>query len=212
MARAWEDRRLPRGATSTLAVVFLPLGAALLYPGLPLGAKGLLYSEILGLFRPLLALSFLTLGALPYLLQRSGRTRAAIVALLAASAFFLTALFAPLPRFDSLRSARGLAEVLEPLVREEDEVAVYSDYLHGLAYYLERRITVVDYLGELRFGTTSEARTRAWMIGGSELMERWRGGTRIYLVIDERSRRQSIGPLSGREVGRSGAFVIVANR
>lgn len=211
LARAWETRSLPRGATLSLALLFVPVGAALLYPGLPLSPKGLLYSEMLGGHRYLLGASLLALGALPHWLQRRSGARPAIAALVLASALFLTCLFAPLPRFDALRSAKGVASALRPLLREGDEVAVYGNYLHGLAYYLERRITVVDYLGELEFGTVSEPRTRAWMIGGAELQARFRGPGRVYVVADERRARR-LTPLTGRRVAEVGPYRILSNR
>jgi len=210
LAAVWEGGRFPRGAVLALALVFVPLGVALL-PNLPLSAKGHLYSQLLGGFRYLLAASLILLGSVPYALQRLGRPRQAVAACVASSALFLSALFAPLPRFDALRSAKGVAEILRPRLRAGDEVAVYRDYLHGLAFYLERRITVVDYLGELEFGVRSEPRTQEWMIDGGELRRRWQGTGMVYVVVDKRYPKR-VAAIEGRPIGESGPYRVLANR
>jgi 4-amino-4-deoxy-L-arabinose transferase-like glycosyltransferase len=211
LATIWEGGRFPRGVPLALALITLPIGIALVYPGLPLTSKGLLYSQTLGGFRYFLAASLILLGGVPFALQRLGRRRPAVVAYVVTSALFLTALFAPLLRFDALRSAKGVAEILRPRLRAGDEVAVYRDYMHGLAFYLERRITVVDYLGELEFGVRSEPATRAWMIDLEELRRRWMGPGVVYTVVDRRYPKR-LAAVRGRLIGESGPYLVLINR
>ena len=46
--------------------------------------------------------------------------------------------------------------------------------------YLERRITVVDWEGELDFGKTVE--DTSWMIDGATFWKRWQGPARVYAL------------------------------
>ncbi|MEK6743782.1 MAG: glycosyltransferase family 39 protein [Nitrospirota bacterium] len=84
------------------------------------------------------------------------------------------------PVFDT-RSLKPFAQVLKPLLRPGDEIAHYRNYYQDLPVYLERRMTLVDWKGELDFGMTIED-VSGWMIDEEELWKRWRGPNRIFLL------------------------------
>src|SRR5438067_261397 len=91
---------------------------------------------------------------------------------------------APSPPPGSLdvgRSVKTLALQLKPLLQPGDEVMTYETYYQDLPFYLERRVTVVGWKGELEFGTTVED-TRGWMIDAQDLPRRWNAAHSVYLL------------------------------
>jgi len=71
--------------------------------------------------------------------------------------------------------------VLKAKIKPGDEVASYHTYYQDLPVYLERRITVVDWKGELEFGTEVE-NTSQWMIDTATFWKRWHGSSTMYMV------------------------------
>jgi 4-amino-4-deoxy-L-arabinose transferase-like glycosyltransferase len=115
--------------------------------------------------------------------RRSG-TRGAVIAIAGASLLFLVVMNSG-ARHADVRSLKPLALAIKPLLKPGDEIAHYRDYYQDLPVYLERRMTIVEWKGELDFGTQIED-TSGWMISEAELWKRWQGPTRIFLVSDRK--------------------------
>jgi 4-amino-4-deoxy-L-arabinose transferase-like glycosyltransferase len=226
LARAWEDP--PHARLRPVLAGVMGLGAMLalpfLLPASVLGTKGAAFAGLLGGWRLAVGLALLALALAPFLLERAGRKRAALVAVAAGSALFLSAIAAALPRLDALRSVASIAAAIEARERPGDssgpggpngpgdEVISYGQYAQGLPFYLGRRVTVAAFRGELEFGIEAED-TAAWMIGAPEFWRRWRGERRIFLVTDQRRWKRLRGGLAGAEpVARSGQYLLFVNR
>lgn len=102
------------------------------------------------------------------------------------STLFLFALNCSLPLFDQRRSVKGLASVLKSRLQPEDEVAGYHAYYQDLPVYLQRRIIVVHWKGELEFGTEVEDASN-WMMDDAEFWRRWNGSETIYMVTSRKT-------------------------
>ncbi len=89
------------------------------------------------------------------------------------------------PRVET-RSVKKLALELKQKLRPGDEVASFLIYYQDLPVYLERRITVVDWKGELEFGTTMED-TTGWIIENKTFWKRWKGPNTVYLFISRQT-------------------------
>jgi hypothetical protein len=83
--------------------------------------------------------------------------------------------------FADMRSSKSLALALRQRLQPGDEVASYDTYYQDLPVYLERRITVVNWKGELEFGTTVED-TRQWMVDEATFWKRWDGPSTMYML------------------------------
>jgi len=182
------------------------LGTAfLLLPHVP---KAAAFAGLLGGFAHALAGSLFLMALLPLLLDRAGRSRAALVACGLSGFLFLTLLAAGLPRLDRDRSVKAIAQVLLPRLQPGDEVASYKDYFQDLPFYLGRKMTVAAWRGELDYGMQHED-VSAWMIPEDELWRRWNGPGRVYLVVDARS---APAVLRGALLARSGHVLLLVNR
>ncbi len=115
-----------------------------------------------------------------FALRRFGM-KSGFAALTATTVLFCIACSSAMPHLDR-RSVKDLALTLKARLAPGDEVVNYLTYYQDLPVYLERRITIVDWKGELEFGTTVED-TSGWMIDGSKFREQWRGDRRIYVMM-----------------------------
>jgi 4-amino-4-deoxy-L-arabinose transferase-like glycosyltransferase len=106
------------------------------------------------------------------------------VYIVAAFSLFLIAGSAVAPSLDT-KSLKPLALTLKPVLRPDDEIMNYRNYYQDLPVYLERRITLVEWRGELEFGMTVEDAS-GWMIGETELWKRWQGPRRVFLAAGKK--------------------------
>lgn len=132
-------------------------------------------------FWPVLLLATLALGSFAALLLAKYRGfRVAFIALAACAALVMLEGNAVAPRADK-KSIKELAVTLKPLLKPGDEVASYGTYYQDLPVYIQRRITVVDWEGELEFGTTVED-TSQWMIKSATFWQRWLAPSQMYML------------------------------
>ena len=72
----------------------------------------------------------------------------------------------------------------------------YDNYYQDLPVYLKRRITIVDWKGELEFGSEHED-TSAWMQPASAFWPRWlKNDHRMFAVMRVDALTRAIGPSS----------------
>jgi 4-amino-4-deoxy-L-arabinose transferase-like glycosyltransferase len=180
LAAAWDSRDFPglRAGYSVFLVASLLLAAAFL--ALPYFWPISAGSQPLGIYRYTIAFTLAIGGAAAWGLMRSRNLRRAFIAVAVTSALFLTQVNAAAPRVDT-KSVKQLAIELKARLRPGDEVASYQEYYQDLPVYLERRITVVDWGGELNFGNSVED-TKAWMIDSATFWKRWKGPTTMYML------------------------------
>ena len=180
LAAAWDSRDFPGllAGYSVFLVASLLLAAAFL--ALPYFWPISAGSQPLGIYRYTIAFTLAIGGAAAWGLMRSRNLRRAFIAVAVTSALFLTQVNAAAPRVDT-KSVKQLAIELKARLRPGDEVASYQEYYQDLPVYLERRITVVDWGGELNFGNSVED-TKAWMIDSATFWKRWQGPTTMYML------------------------------
>ncbi|HUW97874.1 MAG TPA: phospholipid carrier-dependent glycosyltransferase [Acidiferrobacter sp.] len=123
---------------------------------------------------------------------------------------FLLGVNASAPYLDT-RSVKALALVLRPRLAPNDVVASYGGYYQDLPFYLRRRVEVVNYKGELGYGTTLEK--TPWFMKGPRFWHQWKGAKTVYMVVSE----QGYAALKRREipmyvVARNHFNVIVCNK
>ncbi len=116
-----------------------------------------------------------------YFLGRTVSVTRPLAALVAGAMLFATALGASLPALDDKYSVKSLATELRPRLAAADEVMVYRAYYQDLPVYLARRVTVVDWKGELEFGMGQED-VSGWMIGDAEFRRRWQSPRTAYMI------------------------------
>ena len=181
LAAAWDSRDFPglrAGYSVLLAFALLLAGAFLVLPFVWKSPDAL----VLGNYRFALALVLAAGAALSWALARYRGFPQAFLALLVTSVLFLGLVNAAAPLVDT-KSTKAMAAAIKERLKPGDEVASYQEYYQDLPVYLERRIIVADWGGELDFGRTVED-TKQWMMDGASFWKRWEGPTTIYLLTE----------------------------
>lgn len=105
--------------------------------------------------------------------------RAGVITLAAGFIIFLWGVNAAAPYLDT-RTVKALALVLRPQLTPQSIVACYRGYNQDLPFYLRRKVEVVDFKGELGYGTTLEK--TPWFMRGPRFWRQWRSTKTVYLV------------------------------
>jgi len=182
LADAWEQGAIPGFHGAYVGLFFLALALAAALALLPRFRP-----EIdVAVFRPysvaLTVILFASVAITWFQKKRHGVQRSLVALLIGTSLFLVTANTA-MPHLDR-RSMKDESLLLKPLLRPGDEVMSYRTYYQDLPVYLERTITVVEWTGELDFGTKVED-TSNWMINEDEFWRRWNGPNRVFLVTNK---------------------------
>ncbi|MDH4162014.1 MAG: glycosyltransferase family 39 protein [Nitrospirota bacterium] len=117
-------------------------------------------------------------------LWKNRRLLPALAATAATAVLFMTTVSAAVPQVNA-KSNKSLALEIRKRLGPDDEIVHYRNYYQDLPVYLERRMTIVDWRGELDFGMAIE-NTSGWMIDEAELWKRWQGPRRIFLAAGTR--------------------------
>jgi len=214
LAEAWDGRPLP-GIPSGYWIFFI-VSSMLAGAGLMLAPRYLKgYSDVFGFTLSVYALtSVLTFGSLAALiLGRYGGFRGGVSALALTSVLLVMVLNSSLMLFNQRRSVKELALALLHRLRPGNEVVSYQTYYQDLPVYLQRRITVVGWKGELDFGAQVED-VSSWMIEDEEFWRGWSGPFTVYMVTS-RARYSKLLAQSGRKfylVAQTEYDVLLSNK
>jgi 4-amino-4-deoxy-L-arabinose transferase-like glycosyltransferase len=212
-AAAWDSRDFPglRAGYTTVLIASLLLAAAFL--GLPYYWPVPAEAHILGVYGYTIAFTLAIGGAVAWVLKRYRGLGWAFIALTMTSVLFLTQVNAAAPRVDT-KSVKQLAIALKARLKPGDEVASYHEYYQDLPVYLEKRITVVDWGGELNFGNSVED-TSAWMTDGATFWKRWQGPATMYVLTpikDYEALKRSEPGLPLFPIARNSRNIVLSNR
>ncbi len=137
----------------------------------PLQAMFYLRASLAGL----LVTSVLALLALRY------ATKTALAFVIAGAIWFLILGHASVQFIDT-RTVQPLAVTLNTLLKPNDEVVTYNQYYQDLPFYIQKRVTILNWRNELTFGM-SHQNTDAWMITTPTFLKRWKSAQRIYMIM-----------------------------
>ena len=112
---------------------------------------------------------------------------AGVVVLALGFSVFLLGINASAPYLD-IRTMKALALTLRPKLTRDAIVACYGGYYQDLPFYLRRRVEVVDYKGELGYGTTLEK--TPWIMKGARFWRQWESPRTVYMATSRNSYRQ----------------------
>jgi 4-amino-4-deoxy-L-arabinose transferase-like glycosyltransferase len=215
LAVVWEGQGERELRIACAVLLFLSGGLGLAFALAPylVGGQPKMahYLAILGGGAYLMAGSLLFLGIVPLLFALRRRRVQALAAIFGGAVLFVSAMMACGSVFNAERSSRSLALWLKPRLRSEDRVVTYRTYIQELPVYLERRITVAGWLGELEMGTQVED-TSGWMIDLGAFDRLWRAPGTVYLLTQEDRFRKLAGTgLPLYTLARSGKIVLAVN-
>jgi 4-amino-4-deoxy-L-arabinose transferase-like glycosyltransferase len=213
LAAAWDSRDFPGLRAGFVIFLIASLLFAAAFLGLPYYWSVPAEAQILGAYRYTIAFTLAIGGTAAWGLMRYRGLGWAFIALALTSVLFLTQVNAAAPRVDT-KSVKKLAIELKTLLKPGDEVASYQEYYQDLPVYLEQRITVVDWGGELNFGNSVED-TKAWMTDGATFWKRWQGTATMYMltpIADYETLKRSEPGLPLYPIARNQRTIVLSNR
>ena len=213
LAAAWDSRDFPGLRMGYSLFLFASLLLAAAFTGLPYFWPVPAEAQILGPYRYTLSFTLAIGSAGAWILARYRIFGWSVVAVAVTSALFLTQLNAVAPCVDT-KSVKQLAIDLKARLKSGDEVASYREYYQDLPVYLEQRITVVDWAGELTFGAGRED-TKAWMTDGDTFWTRWQGPATMYVltrIADYEALKRSKPHLTLFPIAQSQRNILLSNR
>jgi len=114
-------------------------------------------------------------------LARYGRNW--LVGFAAAAWLLMLALLCAAPHYDT-RTIKPLADHLKPMLTPQTEIITYNQYYQDLPFYLERRVSILNWKNELTYGMAHQD-THEWMINDSEFIKRWNSKKPVYVFISD---------------------------
>ncbi len=109
------------------------------------------------------------------------------------------------------RTIKPLMPALLARLTPRSIVACYGGYNQDLPFYLRRRVEIVDFKGELGYGTTLEK--TPWVMGGSRFWRQWRSRRTVYIVTNRRTyQRLEKQHIVMHMVAQNAFHVIVCNK
>ncbi|WP_196603098.1 phospholipid carrier-dependent glycosyltransferase [Pectinatus frisingensis] len=111
------------------------------------------------------------------------------------------------------RTADYVATDIRRIEQPGDIVVSYGDYIQGLPFYLQKRVVVASYLGELEFGSKHPS-GQGWFINDAQLMNLWNSDKRVFVVFDK-SKKRAINKLFPDKIKSSspkGGYYFIVNR
>lgn len=85
-------------------------------------------------------------------------------------------------RYIDARTIRPLAATLKPILQPGDDIITYNQYYQDLPFYLERRVTILNWRNELSYGMEHQ-NTSDWMIDNKKFWSRWHSKQRVYMIM-----------------------------
>lgn len=123
----------------------------------------------------------LILGYLMSLFSIYCKPRRALIATVSTTGLFLILLIGAMPSIDA-RSILPIANQLKPLLKPTDEVICFNQYYQDLPFYLERRVTILNWKNELTYGMAHQD-THEWMIDTATFWQRFHGKQRVFVIM-----------------------------
>lgn len=97
------------------------------------------------------------------------------------SYLFLLIALASIPSIET-RTILPLAHVLKPILTSQDNIITFNQYYQDLPFYLQRRVSVLNWRNELTYGMQHQD-THDWMINDDIFWQLFHSQKRIFVII-----------------------------
>ena len=96
----------------------------------------------------------------------------------------LLLIIAAIPSVDA-RSILPFATYLTPILKSGDEVVTFNQYYQDLPFYLQRRVSILNWRNELSYGMQYQD-TKEWMLDDASFWKRWHSPQRLYVIMGDK--------------------------
>jgi 4-amino-4-deoxy-L-arabinose transferase-like glycosyltransferase len=144
---------------------------------------------------------------------RKKRPHALVAALFIGALAACLALKGGFAFYGTFLSAKETARIIETARQPQDLVVSYEDYDQGIPFYLRTRVVLVNWKGELEFGSGIGDQSE-WFISREDFVRLWESNRHMIVIFREKRYRDMLakGVDNMRVLGRSNDAVVVTNR
>nr|WP_260162427.1 hypothetical protein [Pectinatus brassicae] len=113
----------------------------------------------------------------------------------------------------SQRTAKYVSDDIAQTLQADDIVVSYGYYVQGLPFYLQKRIVVASFLGELEFGSEHPS-GKGWFIDDDELLSLWNSNKRVFIVYEKKKEKtiENLIKNHGKLIHPKGNYYYIVNR
>jgi 4-amino-4-deoxy-L-arabinose transferase-like glycosyltransferase len=97
---------------------------------------------------------------------------------------FLATMVCAIPYLNH-RSIKPLAMQIKQDIKPTDEVITYHRYYQDLPFYLTRRVSIVGWENELKFGKQHQD-TSAWLYNDNTFWQKWNSNKHVFVITENR--------------------------
>lgn len=116
---------------------------------------------------------------------KSFNLRAAVIILIVGFFAFCVALLPAIQYIDH-RSTKLIANIINKNFKPGDEIVAYNHYFQDLPFYVQRRITVVNWFtNELAFGIAHDKNSSQWMIDKNTFWKIFKSNQKLFVAINQ---------------------------
>lgn len=115
--------------------------------------------------------------------------------------------------YGTFHASKEIARIIERYQRPGDLVAEVGGYSQGLPFYLKTRVALVDYRGELKFGSKVGDQSQ-WFLDWAAFLEQWNSARPMIVVFEEKRYGELVAKgVNGMKIlGKFNDAVVVTNR
>lgn len=125
--------------------------------------------------------SILVVGIIASFFLASRKLKMAIYTTIATTSAFLLISLAALPAIDT-RTILPLTAILKPILQTQDEIITFNQYYQDLPFYLQRRVSILNWRNELAYGMRYQD-AHDWMIDDNAFWDRWHSDKRVFVIM-----------------------------
>lgn len=111
--------------------------------------------------------------------------RAALISFAIGTVAFLLSVCLAVPYID-MSSIKPLAMKIKPLLKPNDIVASYAYYYHDLPFYLQRYVAIINWQGELAFGSQHQDVSQL-MPSAQTFWHDWQSSKTVYMITPHKT-------------------------
>jgi 4-amino-4-deoxy-L-arabinose transferase-like glycosyltransferase len=155
----------------------------------------------------------LAAGTIISLVLSFRHTYKAISATIITAWVFLTLVMGAMQYIDT-RTVAPLVAILKPVLQPQDEVVTFNQYYQDLPFYLQRRVSILNWRNELTYGIQHQD-THEWILDNAAFWNKWRSNKRLFVFIDKVNYANMLEKHKGETgfvLGKTTATVLISNK
>lgn len=123
--------------------------------------------------------------------DKRGAYEKAVIVLSLSAVVYIAAHYGVYDIMGKTRSTKDISQVIMKEKTPDETIAVYGEILQGMPFYTKQRVMLIDYLGELEFGS-EKPEGKGWFPTSGDFLPEWKSRDREFVLVIEKKRLDSL--------------------